>query len=83
MGLVAVDFDEGIKRLTSTEHKAWCRGLCKDCTGFRAFYFEDDERCDYPAYYRCYHHNTTGCDFVSEMNPYCSFFKPKEEGSYE
>lgn len=83
MALVPVTFEEGVKRLTATEREAWCRGLCKDCGGFRAFYFDDDESYNYPAYYKCYYHNTTGNDFVREMNQYCSFFKPKEEKSCE
>lgn len=77
MALVGVDFDEGVKRLTAIEHGVWCRSLCKDCSGFGGFFFDDDERYNLPAYYTCYYHNTTGHDIVREMCSWCSFFKPR------
>lgn len=76
MGLKKVSNEQALSCMTVEEMANWDNSACKDCKYFGHFFIEDNYD-NYPLYYNCLFRNITGCEFVKEALPFCSFFSRK------
>lgn len=75
MGLRKVSKSLAMSRMTEEERHTWNTSICKNCEYFSHFLVEMNYD-NFPVYYVCSAHNTTGADFVKEaMQHGCSFVK--------